>query len=213
MSNSQVTDVWYPTVDDIVMIHKEIIEEDPCAERGIRDESQIEFVLEYIQGHVGKEPPSIHHKAFHLMRLIASNHWFVDGNKRTALNTTELFYIVNGYELEYGDDIRSILKLFSVRERLIDRNEGAEYLRDRTSMVRIDFDELEIDELDPIEGFVFLLIALSDRLSDEDPNELLRELLSDIEIDAGSMRDDLGLTRRYGTTVNIDEDSTDTDGG
>lgn len=66
------------------------------------------------------------------MRLIASNHWFVDGNKRTALNTTNLFYLLNGYKLEYGDDLRAMLKLLAVKENLIDRSVATDYLADQT---------------------------------------------------------------------------------
>jgi death-on-curing family protein len=70
----------------------------------------------------GEKPETVHEKAFDLMRLIASNHWFVDGNKRTALNTTNLFYLLNGYDLEYGEDLRSMLKLLAVREQYVEEH-------------------------------------------------------------------------------------------
>lgn len=124
---------WYPTVEEIVAIHDSIIEENQDSEPGIRNREQIEFVIDYIEhGHFGNVPNTVHEKAFHLMRLLASNHWFVDGNKRTALNTTIVFYAMNGYRLGYGEDVRSMLKLFSVREDLLNESATINYLNERT---------------------------------------------------------------------------------
>lgn len=47
------------------------------------------------------------------MRLIASGHPFVDGNKRTALNTVELFYRLNEYYFDYDAVIEDILEDFA----------------------------------------------------------------------------------------------------
>lgn len=137
---------WYPTKEDVIEIHDDIIEDDPEAEAGIEDPGRIGYVVDFIEhGHFGEKPETIHEKAFDLMRLLAANHWFVDGNKRTALNTTELFYFFNGYEFEYGEDIRSMLKLFSVRENLICREVGIAYLGEQTSRQQIDIvDSLEV---------------------------------------------------------------------
>lgn len=142
MTGSTGDELWYPTVEDVLMVHSDVVAEDEDAEPGVESEERIDYAVDFIQcGHFDEGPETIHEKAFHLMRLLSSNHWFVDGNKRTALNTTELFYLANGYELEYGEDFRSILKLFSVRQALIDREEGVEYLSDRTEPAA--FDEAE----------------------------------------------------------------------
>lgn len=130
-----IGDFWYPTVDDIVEVHDAIIEEDPNGEPGIEDRERIQYAVDHVQhGTFGEKPETLHEKAFDLMRLIASNHWFVDGNKRTALNTTNLFYNLNGYELEYGEDLRSMLKLLAVREDIIDRDVATGYLADQTKI-------------------------------------------------------------------------------
>lgn len=127
---------WYPSVEEIIEIHDDIVEEDPESQTGIEHPDRIQFAIDYIEhGAMGEKPESVHEKAFTLMRLIASNHWFVDGNKRTALNTTNLFYLLNGYDLEYGEDLRAMLKLLAVRERLIDREAATEYLADQTSAI------------------------------------------------------------------------------
>ena len=135
------------------MVHEDIIAEDDEAAHGIKSEDRIQFAIDYIQhGHFGEVPETIHEKAFHLMRLLASNHWFVDGNKRTALNTVELFYLINGYEFDYGEDIRSMLKLFSVRQDLIAQDIGPDYLGDQTNIV-----EIELEETD---GWAALAVAV-----------------------------------------------------
>lgn len=133
MSDSD--DLWYPTIEDVLQLHDDIVREDAAATPGIENEDRIGFALDYVEhGHFGRVPETIHEKAFHLLRLLASNHWFVDGNKRTALSSTALFYVVNGYELDYGEDIRAMLKLFSVRDALIDRDVGQQYLAEQTSL-------------------------------------------------------------------------------
>lgn len=204
MAKPEKDEIWYPTVEDVLLIHEDIIAEDPDGASGVRDESQVQYALDFIQGQVGKEHSNIHEKAFHLMRLIASNHWFVDGNKRTALNVTELFYLVNGYELEYGDDFRSILKLLSVREVLIDREAASEYFSDNTSVTEVD-----ADELDPWGLLLILLVALVANHSDQDPADLFPDDAFEVE----SVRDDFGLTTTYGTTVNKDDiEETEQDG-
>jgi death-on-curing protein len=43
--------------------------------------------------------PDIHTKAGALLHSLAHNHAFVDGNKRTALIATYVFYRLNGYML------------------------------------------------------------------------------------------------------------------
>lgn len=204
MSRSTEDTVWYPTVNDILLIHEDIISEDSAAVSGIQDESRLQYAIDFIKGNLSYDPGTIHDRAFHLMRLIASNHWFVDGNKRTALNVTELFYLINGYELTYGDDLRSVLKLFSVREDLIDRNAGPAYLRDRTNRL-----ELDPDELDAREGLALLLVALIVRYSDMKEDDLGHES----ELDVASIREEHGLTTDYGTTVNpSDAKESDQDG-
>ncbi len=147
---------WYPTVEDIVEIHDAIIAEDPDGEPGIEDRDRIQFAVDYVQhGMFGEKPETVHEKAFALMRLLASNHWFVDGNKRTALNTTNLFYVLNGYELEYGQDLRAVLKLLAVREDIIDRDVATDYLAEQT------------EELAPATMWTIGIMAIVDSLFEE----------------------------------------------
>lgn len=194
--------VWYPSVDDVLLLHDDIVSEDDDASSGVNDADRIEFAIDYVKhGHFGEVPETIHEKAFHLMRLLASNHWFVDGNKRTALNTTELFYLVNGYELDYGEDIRSMLKLFSVRESLIDREVGPEYLADQTTPI-------ETDDTDLWGALGVLLVAVIAESLEVDPEEYLPD-----DYDETAMREEWGLSTIYDGTVNTDEDEGTTENG
>lgn len=107
----------------------------------------IEFAIDYIQhGHFGNCPESIHEKAVHLLRLLAANHSFVDGNKRTALNTTWTFYLLNDYYFDYGEEIKAILKLFAVMERMVDYEEAQRYFRDIATPI----ESAEIGESDEV---------------------------------------------------------------
>jgi death-on-curing protein len=143
MADTDEDPFWYPTVEDILTIHDDIIEEDEDSEPGVRDPDQIQYAIDYIQhGPFGAGPESIHEKAFHLMRLLAANHWFVDGNKRTALNTVEMFYLFNGYELRTGEDFRSMLKLFSVREDIFDETVAVQHFSNRAEEDSVDWEEV-----------------------------------------------------------------------
>jgi len=87
------------------------------------------------RGSFGTGPETIHQKAFHLLRLLVANHPFVDGNKRTALNTVVVFYFLNGYRFEYDDEIRTILKRFGTDEATVDEVETIEYLDTHIQLV------------------------------------------------------------------------------
>jgi death-on-curing protein len=125
--------LWYPSVEDVIAIHADIVSEYPDTPTGVQNRGDIEFALNYIEnGSFGTAPETIHEKAFHLLRLLVANHPFVDANKRTALNTTVVFYFLNGYRLEYDDEIRTILKRFGTDETAVDEAETVEYLRSHT---------------------------------------------------------------------------------
>ncbi|WP_135829386.1 type II toxin-antitoxin system death-on-curing family toxin [Halorussus halobius] len=125
---------WYPTVTDLLDIHEDIVAEYDTSEPGVRDEDQLAFALEYVEwGHFGDVPDSVHEKGFHLLRLLAATHPFVDANKRTSLNATTVFLAANGHRFDYGDDVRLLLKLLGVREGLLDESGVVEYLAERTT--------------------------------------------------------------------------------
>jgi death-on-curing protein len=128
--------LWYPTVEDVIAVHNDIITEYADTQSGVHHRGDIEFAINYIQeGNFETVPETIHEKAFHLLRLLVSNHPFVDANKRTALNTVVVFYFLNGYRLEYDDKVRRILKRVATDETKVDEAETIEYLRTHTQEI------------------------------------------------------------------------------
>jgi len=126
-------DRFYPDVEEIVEIHDDIIDEDPNADAGLRDHGPIEYALDHVQhGSFGQGPETIHEEAFQLMRLLAANHPFVDGNKRTALPTAVYFYLWNGLDLEYQEELEAMLVLIAIREDFVNPDVAVEHLDDIT---------------------------------------------------------------------------------
>lgn len=148
MSEEVDHDILYPTKDEILSIHADIIEEDEDAEGGVINGGQVEYAIDCIQhGVFGRCPESLHKKASELMRLLSANHSFVDGNKRTALNTTWTFYALNGYYFDYGEEIKAILKLYAVMERMVDQKEVTDYFEDIVLSVEDDQAPSDVIEL------------------------------------------------------------------
>ena len=156
--------LWYPSVEDVVAIHDEVVAEYPDTPAGVRNRGDIEFALNYIEaGSFGSTPDTIHKKAYHLLRLLVANHPFVDANKRTALNVAVVFYFLNGYRFEYDNEVRTILKGFGTDEAAVDEEDTTEYLRSHTEeldlageieewreeLVRYGISELTGDSSDP----------------------------------------------------------------
>ncbi len=128
---------WYPSPDDVLDIHGSIVSEYDDTAAGVQNRGDIEFALSYVEdGHFGNVPETIHEKSFHLLRLLVANHPFVDGNKRTALNTVTTFYLLNGHRFAYDDEIRAILKGFGTDEPP-DEDRVIEYLRTHTEEVEL----------------------------------------------------------------------------
>ncbi len=63
------------------------------------------------------------------MRLLVGEHPFVDGNKRTALRTVVVFYMLNGYMFDYGDEIRALLHRFVTDATTVDTDTAVIYSR------------------------------------------------------------------------------------
>ncbi|WP_049928315.1 type II toxin-antitoxin system death-on-curing family toxin [Halopiger goleimassiliensis] len=123
-------DFAYPSVELVLDLHEQIVAEGDNTEPGIRSADAIASVLQYIsEGYFGEVPETIHEKAIHLMRLLVAEHPFVDGNKRTALRTVVVFYMMNGFTFDYGDEIRALLHRFATDETTVDTDTAAIYFR------------------------------------------------------------------------------------
>jgi death-on-curing protein len=127
-------DLEYLSVDDVLTLHETIVRADDMTESGVSAPGDIEYTVTTVrEGHFGEGPETIHEKAAELLRLLTANHPFVDGNKRTALVSTVAFYAVNGYSLDYGNEIRSLLKRLATDESSVPAEEIVEYLASNTS--------------------------------------------------------------------------------
>ena len=123
-------DLAYPSVELILALHEQIVVEGDTTEPGVRSEDAVASALQYIsEGFFGEVPETIHEKAVHLMRLLVAAHPFVDGNKRTALRTVVVFYLMNGYTFDYGDEIRVLLHRFATDEAAVDTDLVVIYFR------------------------------------------------------------------------------------
>jgi death on curing protein len=124
----------YPTADEIHALHERIVAHNSNTESGTRNAAAIESALTYISsGYFGHAPESIHAKAAHLMRLIAADHPYVDGNKRTALSAAAYLYHLNGYDLIVDDQIRYHLRAFAMDAAAVDIDEVVDYLREHAT--------------------------------------------------------------------------------
>ncbi|QKY22213.1 type II toxin-antitoxin system death-on-curing family toxin (plasmid) [Halolamina sp. CBA1230] len=145
--------ISYLSAADIRDIHELIVESNAETTAGISSPGDIEYAVEHIQeGHFGQVPESIHEKAFQLLRLIAANHPFVDGNKRTALMSTRIFYALNGLRFDYDRTIKEILKALATDEAGVDENDVSEYLRTHTEPLAPEYEATINLWLSRIEG-------------------------------------------------------------
>jgi death-on-curing protein len=125
--------ISYLSAADIRDIHELIVESNAKTTAGVSSLDDIDYTVEHIQeDHFGQIPESLHEKAFQLLRLIAANHPFVDGNKRTALMSTRIFYALNGRRFDYDREIKEILKALATDEGAVDEDDVIEYLRAHT---------------------------------------------------------------------------------
>jgi death-on-curing protein len=102
-------DIKYPTVEEVYGFHDTVIEEDDDADKGIVNEGQAEFALDYIEhGKFGQVPSDTFEKAAYLFKLVIEGHEFADGNKRTALYVTQDFLERNGYVVNVSSQLLTL---------------------------------------------------------------------------------------------------------
>lgn len=122
--------IRYPSVALILELHEQVVTEGDATEPGVQSVDAVESAVQYVsEGYFGAAPQTIHEQAVHLMRLLVADHPFVDGNKRTALRTVVVFYMVNGYTFEYGTEIRALLHRFATDAAAVDTETAVIYFR------------------------------------------------------------------------------------
>jgi death-on-curing protein len=86
----------YITKEEVIFIHRNLIDEFGGL-HGIRDNNSLESsVIRPQSGYYN----DIYEEASALMESLASNHSFIDGNKRISFFATDVFLRMNGYFID-----------------------------------------------------------------------------------------------------------------
>ena len=67
---------------------------------------------------------------------IASNHPFLDGNKRTALATSLTFLFINGFEIDERNDFELADKTLDLVARKITKSDLSQHLKSRSKEIK-----------------------------------------------------------------------------
>jgi death-on-curing protein len=89
--------VRYLTAGEVMLVNEQEVGPDLLADFGLLEAA----VLRPQQSVFGSDAyPDMHTKAAAMMHSLIRNHAFIDGNKRTGVLATILFYNLNGYTIE-----------------------------------------------------------------------------------------------------------------
>ena len=91
----------YLTLAEVLSVHHRLMQESG-GPTGIRDLGLVESAVAQPYGSFGGQDlyPSLVDKAAALAYSLVKNHPFVDGNKRVAHASMEVFLVLNGHELD-----------------------------------------------------------------------------------------------------------------
>ena len=121
--------IWLSS-DVLLAVHDEQLAEHGGGS-GVRDLGLFESALARPRNLVNYGSPDVCDLAAAYGYGLARNHPFVDGNKRTAFVATELFLVLNGYEL-LADDANCVLTMLAVAAGSMAEPAFAQWLRDHT---------------------------------------------------------------------------------
>lgn len=96
-------ELWFPSYRDVVEIH-DLILEDSGGEPGILSPGTIRSAVERTRWGPFPGAGDLWERAAFLVRGIAQDHPFVDGNKRTAIQAADLFLSRNGWRLAVEEE-------------------------------------------------------------------------------------------------------------
>jgi death-on-curing protein len=89
--------VRYLTAGEVMLVNRQEVGPDLLADFGLLEAA----VLRPQQSVFGADAyPDIHAKAAAMMHSLIRNHAFIDGNKRTGVLATVLFYNLNGFQID-----------------------------------------------------------------------------------------------------------------
>ena len=126
-----MTNIVWLLEETIIAIHHRQIAEHGGGE-GLRDEGLLSSALARPQNLLayGEPPPDLAALAAAYAHGIARDHPFVDGNKRTALIAARTFLLLNGVNLEAGQD-EKFLTFQSLAAGSLTEDELADWIRKR----------------------------------------------------------------------------------
>lgn len=125
-----MTEPNFLTLEDVLVIHEEQLYAFGGLD-GIRDQGLLESAVMMPQASFGGE--YLHTSVFEMASAyafhIAENQPFLDGNKRTALNSAMVFLELNGFVFPSEDDLTLYHAMIAIAERRLDKAGLAELFR------------------------------------------------------------------------------------
>lgn len=138
--------VMYMDINKVLDAHEKVLKESGGAS-GTLQMNYIESILEFIKD--DNYYPSFTEKLSYLVYSIASNHCFLDGNKRTAIATGMYFLIINDYDNatvgKFAQEMENVIPL--VLQRIFSRED----LTDIIASILWDFEPYESKKLEYIQ--------------------------------------------------------------
>jgi len=105
--------------------------------QGVRDEGLLDSALSNPRNIFAYENASIFDLAASYVESIVNNHPFIDGNKRTAFTTADVFLDFNGYRLN-ADKVKQADIVVDLTEKKISRGVLAKFLQENSQVIIID---------------------------------------------------------------------------
>jgi death-on-curing protein len=124
------------TVEHVLDVHSRVIEEFG-GDSGVRDEGLLESAVAMPAAQYGGEflHPDIASMAAAYLFHLCRNHAFVDGNKRTALASAEVFLLVNDHRLQARNtEVEALTR--GVADGTVAKGEVEAFFKDRVSATR-----------------------------------------------------------------------------
>jgi death on curing protein len=123
-----MTDYIWISKDDVLKLHQDVIDASGGAS-GVRDEGLLDSAVARPQNMLAYEGGTIFDCAASYAQSIAHNHPFVDGNKRTAFITADVFLDMNGYRLEADQEKQADI-MVDLAEKKITREDLTKFFAD-----------------------------------------------------------------------------------
>lgn len=121
--------------DTVEVIHETMIDIGGGS-RGLRDATLLESALARPQNQQAYGERDLFALAASYAEAIARNHPFVDGNKRTAFATADLFLAENGYSLDQAKGQEHAEMMEQLGQGKISREDAAQHLREHSRPLR-----------------------------------------------------------------------------